>query len=64
VQRTRKKGILADSSLTIMTGHEALATNQPTASLFWGKAAHRHRSGKSSQPATTTPTTKISIIRL
>ena len=43
-----QKGILADSSLTIMTGHEALATNQPTASLFWGKAAHQHRSGKSS----------------
>ena len=39
-------------------------TNQPTASLFWGKAAHQHRSGKSSQPATTTPTTKISIIQL
>ena len=64
VQCTRKKGILADTSLTIMTGHEALATNQPTASLFWGKAAHQHRSGKSSPPATTTPTTKISIIQL
>ena len=33
------------------------------ASLFWGKAAHQHRSGKSSPPATTTPTTKVSIIQ-
>ena len=63
VQCTRKKGILADSSLTIMTGHEALAT-KPTASLFWGKAARQHRSGKSNQPATTTPTTKLSLIQL
>ena len=64
VQCTRKKGILADSSLTIMTGHKALATNQPTPSFFGGKAAHQHCSGKSSQPATTTPTTKVSIIQL
>ena len=46
VQCTRKKVILADSSLTIMTRHEALATNQPTPSLFCGMAAHQHRSGK------------------
>jgi len=61
VQCTLKKGILADSSLIIMTGHEALAINQPTASLFWGKADHQHRSGKSTQPTTTT---KISTIQL
>ncbi|RMX45072.1 hypothetical protein pdam_00023640 [Pocillopora damicornis] len=50
-----------DSSLIIMTGHEALVINQPTVSLFWGKAAHQHHSGKSTQPASTT---KISTIQL